>query len=108
MKSEGKKKQKKKITFLSMDELFEKYKNYGQDVNTDILLDDDLYHCEQYPLPEWWGKGGELIGNFGLSVTGLTQLLRSKYNFDTYRGKLSRQSSPAFHTRKSSGNRNQD
>jgi hypothetical protein len=56
MKSEGKKKQKKKIKFLSMDEIFEKYKNYGQDVNTDILLDDDLY-----PLPEWWGKGWDLI-----------------------------------------------
>jgi hypothetical protein len=50
-----------KIKFLSMDEIFEKYKDYGMDVNTDILLDDDLYECEQYPLPEWWGKGGELV-----------------------------------------------
>ena len=49
-----------KIKFLSMDEMFEKYKDYGMDVNTDILLD-DLYECEQYPLPEWWGKGWELV-----------------------------------------------
>jgi len=47
-----------KIKFLSMDEMFEKYKDYGMDVNTDILLDDE---CEQYPLPEWWGKGWDLV-----------------------------------------------
>ena len=50
-----------KIKFLSMDEIFEKYKNYGQDVNTDIISDDDLYECEQYLLPEWWGKGWDLV-----------------------------------------------
>ena len=61
MKSEGKKKQKKKITILSMDELFEKFKDYGNGVNTDILLDDDLYECEDYPLPEWWKKGWDLV-----------------------------------------------
>ena len=54
-----------KIKFLSMDEIFEKYKNYGQDLNTDILLDDDLYECKEYPLPEWWGKGW-LCGYFSI------------------------------------------
>ena len=49
-----------KIKFLSMDEMFEKFKDYGDGVNTDILLDDDL-ECEEYPLPEWWGKGWELV-----------------------------------------------
>ena len=51
----------KKAVFLSMDEMFEKYKDYSNGINTDILLDDDLYSCEQYPLPEWWGKGWDLV-----------------------------------------------
>jgi len=47
---------KKGIQFTTMDEMFAKYKNYGENEESsasEIDLD-DMYDCEEYLLPDWW------------------------------------------------------
>jgi len=47
---------KKGIQFTTMDEMFAKYKNYGEGEEAEASeIDlDDMYDCEEYLLPDWW------------------------------------------------------
>lgn len=46
----------KGVQFTTMDEMFAKYKNYGDnDTEQASEIDlDDMYDCEEYLLPDWW------------------------------------------------------
>lgn len=46
----------------SMDDMFAKYANYGEGVETDDITDEDSDDCEEYPLPQWfWDDNFELV-----------------------------------------------
>lgn len=46
-------KQANTIIFTTMDEMFMKYANYGEGVDTSDISEEDMYNCEEYPLDEW-------------------------------------------------------
>lgn len=42
------------IKWSTMDELFEKYSDYGDDIDYSDISDDDSYDCEEFPIPDWY------------------------------------------------------
>lgn len=43
-----------KINFGSMDEMFERFSDYGEGVDYSDISDEDSDDCEEYPLPIWF------------------------------------------------------
>ena len=44
----------KEAKFTSMDEMFEKNVDYGADIDTKGISEEDSDECEEYELPEWF------------------------------------------------------